>query len=148
MSAPSQPVDVEKAGGFQSGSNAKNYQERGYTSEDERSHYEPDTHIGLDSAPLPPLKQSETVISSRSARAALRALDSFDTSPENPRNWSNGRKWSVALTVACTGFIATVGSSIAVPGIQPAMIEFGETNEKIGILVASCYVLGTGWVSC
>lgn len=105
-----------------------------------------DAHIGLESVTLPQLKPSETALSSRSARAALRALEDFDSSPENPRNWPSGRRWRTTLTVAATGFIATTGSSIAVPGIHAAMAEFGETNEKIGVLVASFYVLGFGYV--
>lgn len=98
----------------------------------------------LEFASLPPLKPSETALSSRSARAALRALEDFDTSPENPRNWPSARRWRTLLTVAATGFVATCGSSIPVPGIQAAMAEFGETNERIGVLVASFYVLGMG----
>lgn len=105
---------------------------------------ETDAHIGLETATLPPLKPSETALSTRSARAALRALEDFDSSPENPRNWESARRWRTTLTVAVTGFIATTGSSIAVPGIHAAMAEFGETNEKIGVLVASFYVLGMG----
>ncbi len=97
-------------------------------------------------AEMPPLKPSETALSSRSARVALRALEDFDASPENPRNWSSRRKWRTMFTVAMTGFIATTGSSIAVPGIHAAMAEFGTKNEKVGVLVASCYVLGLGCV--
>lgn len=93
---------------------------------------------------LPPLKPSETALSSRSARAALRALEDFESSPENPRNWTPRRKWRTMFTVAMTGFIATTGSSIAVPGIHATMAEFGTTSEKLGVLVASCYVLGLG----
>lgn len=93
---------------------------------------------------LPPLKPAETALSSRSARVALRALEDFDASPENPRNWSARRKWRTMFTVAVTGFIATTGSSIVVPGIHAAMAEFGTRNEKVGVLVASCYVLGLG----
>jgi len=93
---------------------------------------------------LPPLKPETTSLSTRSAREALRTLETFERSPENPLNWANGRKWRTTLTVAVTGFIATCGSSIAVPGIHDAMREFGVTNEKIGVLVTSCYVLGMG----
>jgi MFS family permease len=46
--------------------------------------------------------------------------------------------------VAVTGFLSTCGSSIAVPGIHAMMEEFGYTNEKVGVLVTACYVLGLG----
>lgn len=136
MSAAKQPMsDIEKQA-----SSVYSSQE----TDNGKATIEPSTPIGIQAATLAPLQQSETAISSRSARAALCALDNFDTSPENPRNWTSRRKWRVTWTVAVSGFIATVGSSIAVPGIQPAMKEFGETNEKIGVLVASCYVFGMG----
>ncbi|CAK9787121.1 putative polyamine transport-related protein [Cutaneotrichosporon oleaginosum] len=104
----------------------------------------PESRAHEKEAVMPPLKPSETTLSSRSARAALRALEDFEASPENPRNWASRRKWRTMFTVAMTGFIATTGSSIAVPGIHSAMAEFGTRNEKVGVLVASCYVLGLG----
>lgn len=91
-----------------------------------------------------PLKPADTVLSTRSAREALRTLENFERAPENPRNWPIGRRWRTTGTVAVTGFIATCGSSIAVPGIHAAMAEFGYSNEKIGVLVISMYVLGMG----
>jgi DHA1 family multidrug resistance protein-like MFS transporter len=89
---------------------------------------------------FPPLKHTT------SSRQAAQQLDDFDESPSNPRNWPNGKKWRISLTVALTGFISTCGSSIAVPGIHAVMDEFGVTNEKIGILLTTFYVLGLGWV--
>jgi len=48
------------------------------------------------------------------------------------------------LTVALTGFISTLESSIGVPGIHAVMDYFGVINEKIGILIGTFYVLGLG----
>jgi len=89
----------------------------------------------------PPLK---TIKSSLSASEAAHVLDNFDSSPLNPRNWSPSKKWRVTLTVALTGFISTCGSSIGVPGIRAVMSDFGVTNEKIGVLITTSYVLGLG----
>lgn len=90
------------------------------------------------------LKPTTTVLSTRSAREAAHTLQTFETSPDNPRNWSKWVKWRVTLTVALTGFISTCGSSIAVPPIYEIMREFHETNDKIGVLITACYVLGLG----
>ncbi|WOO79547.1 MFS transporter prlG [Vanrija pseudolonga] len=111
--------------------------------DDDVSAHELDEHEP-EPIPIVPLKQSSTVLSTRSARDAARALESFESSPENPRNWTPGRKWRTTLTVALTGFISTCGSSIAVPGVHAVMAEFGEHNTKIGVLITSFYVLGLG----
>lgn len=111
------------------------------------AHHE-DDDVPLELANFTELKPSNTVLSTRSAREAARALDDFDDAPENPRNWPNGQRWRTTLTVAVTGFISTTGSSVAVPGIRAVMAEFGEPNEKVGVLVTACYVLGlvsVGW---
>lgn len=91
-----------------------------------------------------PLKQTSTVLTTRSAREAAKQLQNFDTSPDNGRNWPVSKKWGVCLTVTVTGFISTSASSIAVPGIHDAMAEFGVHNLKIGVLITSFYVLGLG----
>lgn len=149
VDTPSHPPDLEKAITSSSTDSDDLGHHEGDEHEDSNAeeHHEPDTHMGLDSVPMPPLKQSETGVTSRSARAALTALDSFETSEHNPRNWTTSRKWRVTLTVSVSGFIATCGSSMAVPGIEPAMKEFGQTNHKLGVLVASMYVLGMGLVT-
>ncbi|KAL1405713.1 hypothetical protein Q8F55_007383 [Vanrija albida] len=90
------------------------------------------------------LRQTVTSRTTRSVAEALRALENFDTAPENARNWSNRKKWSAVVTVALTAFVSTCGSTMAVPGIPYAMRDLGETNEKVGILIAGCYVLGMG----
>lgn len=92
-------------------------------------------------ADFPPLRATLT---SMSAREAAVALSNFSHSPQNPQNWPNGKKWRIMLTVALTGFISTCGSSIGVPGIHAVMADFGVTNEKIGVLITTFYVLGLG----
>ncbi|ORY29508.1 hypothetical protein BCR39DRAFT_169420 [Naematelia encephala] len=96
------------------------------------------------SATPPQFHELKPTLTSRSARAAQHTLETFQTSPHNPRNWSSSKKWRVTLTVALTGFISTCGSSIGVPGIHAVMDEFGVTNEKIGVLLTTFYVLGLG----
>lgn len=93
---------------------------------------------------FPPLKQTSTALTTASARQAARTLDNFSTSSADPHNWSHSKKWRISMTVALTGFISTCGSSIGVPGIHAVMDQFGVTNEKIGVLITTVYVLGLG----
>lgn len=110
----------------------------------EEEHSPNSTLTGNGPAPsFTPLKATATTAS---ARMALQALENFHSSPENPKNWSNGKKWRISLTVALTGFISTCGSSIGVPGIHAVRDEFGVGSEKVGILITTFYVLGLGQV--
>lgn len=93
-------------------------------------------------APPPEIELSSTSLSSREAR---QVITSFPTSPANPINWATRKKWTITAILALTGFISTAGSSIGVPGLHAVMSEFGETNEKIGVLIAGAYVLGLGY---
>ncbi|KIR32641.1 hypothetical protein I304_05432 [Cryptococcus deuterogattii CBS 10090] len=96
-------------------------------------------------APMPaPPHEIELSPTSLSTREARQVIASFPTSPANPINWTTRKKWTITAILALTGFISTVGSSIGVPGLHAVMSEFGETNEKIGVLIAGAYVLGLG----
>lgn len=90
------------------------------------------------------LKNTSTRLSSLTQQEAAVILEGFEASSAHPQNWANSRKWRIALTVALTGFTSTSGSSIGVPGIHEIMAEFGISNEKVGILITSAYVLGLG----
>ena len=71
-------------------------------------------------------------------------LAEWPSHPRHPRNWTRGRKWRITITVAFTGFISTLGSSIAVPGVHAIMADFGVENAKVGTLITTFYVLGMG----
>lgn len=68
----------------------------------------------------------------------------FPTSAANPNNWTSRKQWTVIITVSVTGFISTCSSSIAVPTTHAIGAEFGESNEKVSMLVTSLYVFGLG----
>ncbi|KAK8861475.1 hypothetical protein IAR55_002296 [Kwoniella newhampshirensis] len=87
------------------------------------------------------LAATPTSLSTRSAR---RVITAFPTSPHNPLNWPKGRKISMAAILGMTGFISTAGSSVGIPGLHQVMQEFGVKDEKIGVLIASAYILGLG----
>lgn len=94
--------------------------------------------------PLTPIGQTTTHLSTSSAVEAAQILANFATHPAHPRNWSNRQKWKVTATVAVTGFIATCGSSIGVPGVHAVVDDLGVGNAKIGTLITTFYVLGLG----
>lgn len=101
-------------------------------------------HMGSQGPSFPPLRSIPTNKSQASAIRAAQTLSDFESSPDNPRNWSQSKKWRITLTIALTGFISTSGSSIAVPGVHELSDEFGNTNAKVGTLIISMYVLGMG----
>lgn len=100
--------------------------------------------LPIPSSSMPPLRHTTTHHSTSSAVEAAQILANYATHPANPRNWPDQRKWRITGTVAVTGFIATCGSSIGVPGLHAVMDEFGVTNDKVGVLITTFYVLGLG----
>lgn len=61
--------------------------------------------------------------------------------PENPKNWTFGRKWAATLIVSCFTFISPVSSSMVAPALTSISKEFGITNEVESQLVLSVFVL-------
>ncbi|WRT65586.1 uncharacterized protein IL334_002531 [Kwoniella shivajii] len=86
------------------------------------------------------LGQTPTSLSTVEAR---RVKSLFPTSPSNPRNWSEKRKMTLTIALALTGFIATAGSSIGIPGIHSVRDEFN-VGFRVGVLIPGAYVLGQG----
>lgn len=58
------------------------------------------------------------------------ALLEWAADPANPLNWPSKRKWLVAMTVSVTGFLSTMGSSMAAPLGPQIGQHFGEESEK------------------
>ncbi|WVQ78741.1 hypothetical protein IAT38_000828 [Cryptococcus sp. DSM 104549] len=92
----------------------------------------------------PTLPQLDVIHTSLSTREARQVIAAFPTSAQNPINWPKRKKMAILITLALTGFVSTAGSSIGVPGLHAVMAEFEVENEKIGVMIASAYVLGLG----
>ncbi|WVQ64792.1 uncharacterized protein L199_002961 [Kwoniella botswanensis] len=92
-----------------------------------------------------PNKQNELgpTPTSLSTVEARRVTASYSTSPANPRNWTGQRKMLITITLALTGFISTMGSSIGIPGMHAVRDEFG-VGFRVGVLIPGAYVLGLG----
>ncbi|KAK4541515.1 hypothetical protein LTR36_007961 [Oleoguttula mirabilis] len=61
--------------------------------------------------------------------------------PENPQNWSNGRKWWISICTAALTFVVSFGSSIFSTATTVTAAEFGVSSEVM-ILGVTLYVIG------
>ncbi|CDM34404.1 hypothetical protein DTO013E5_4917 [Penicillium roqueforti] len=62
--------------------------------------------------------------------------------PENPMNWSSGRKWTIIGMVSFITFLTPLASSMFAPGITQVLEDFGTTSNLLSSFVVSVYVLG------
>ncbi|KAF2398111.1 multidrug resistance protein [Trichodelitschia bisporula] len=62
--------------------------------------------------------------------------------PENPYNWSTGKKWTTAGLLSALTFVTPLASSIFAPGIAGVMRDFHSTDTTIASFVVSIYILG------
>ncbi|KAJ5773863.1 hypothetical protein N7457_008759 [Penicillium paradoxum] len=62
--------------------------------------------------------------------------------PENPMNWSGGRKWTIIGMVSFVTFLTPLASSMFAPGIRQVLEDFGSTSKVLSTFVVSVYVLG------
>ncbi|KAH3678138.1 hypothetical protein WICMUC_001702 [Wickerhamomyces mucosus] len=63
------------------------------------------------------------------------------TDPENPKNWSNFRKWFVTMTTALICLVVTFGSSLYVTGVPDLVVKLG-VSEELAISGLTFYLLG------
>lgn len=61
--------------------------------------------------------------------------------PENPKNWTTGRKWAATVVVSCFTFISPVSSSMIAPALTTIAKEFNLTNEIELAMTLSIFVL-------
>ncbi|KAF1943282.1 MFS general substrate transporter [Clathrospora elynae] len=62
--------------------------------------------------------------------------------PANPRNFPDGRKWTLLGLVAAITFLSPLASSIFAPGIPFVNADFHNTSQILGSFAVSVYVLG------
>ncbi|KAI9658888.1 MAG: hypothetical protein M1821_001848 [Bathelium mastoideum] len=62
--------------------------------------------------------------------------------PQNPMNWTAGRRWGMIAVVSAITFLTPLGSSMFAPGVPLVMQDFHSTNELLAGFVVSVYVLG------
>ncbi|TFK19031.1 spermine transporter [Coprinopsis marcescibilis] len=64
-------------------------------------------------------------------------------SGEDPREWSNGRKWFITITTSMLCLAVALGSSIITGDMRGPTREF-ETTQIITNLTVTCFVIGFG----
>jgi multidrug resistance protein len=62
--------------------------------------------------------------------------------PTKPTNWSAPFRWTLIGLVSAVTFVAGLSSSIFAPGVPALLKEFNSTNEVLGTLVVTIFVLG------
>ncbi|RYP36920.1 hypothetical protein DL767_003168 [Monosporascus sp. MG133] len=62
--------------------------------------------------------------------------------PENPANWSTGKTWGHVAVVSLLTFLVPLGATMFAPASEKVMQDFGSTDEVLGSLAVSVYVLG------
>ncbi|KAF5026579.1 hypothetical protein F66182_1304 [Fusarium sp. NRRL 66182] len=62
--------------------------------------------------------------------------------PENPQNWSAGKKWVNIVLLSFMTFLTPFASSMFAPGIPQVMKDFGVDSTYLASFVVSVYVLG------
>ncbi|CBX92571.1 hypothetical protein IAQ61_006040 [Plenodomus lingam] len=66
-----------------------------------------------------------------------------DNDPQNPRNWSRGKKYFVTAEIVLLTFSVYIGSAIYTAGLQDVMIKFGVAQVP-ALLGLTLYVAGYG----
>lgn len=62
--------------------------------------------------------------------------------PNNPQNFTNGKKWALLALISAMTLISPLASSMFSPAIPYMATDFGETNETILSFSVSIYLLG------
>ncbi|KIW26564.1 uncharacterized protein PV07_09649 [Cladophialophora immunda] len=78
--------------------------------------------------------------STRGPRSDLVEFDGPDD-PENPKNWSNAKRWGITASMGLMTFVVTFASSIYSVAIRPVAKEYhiGEVSSTLGV---SLFLLG------
>ncbi|KAJ6524027.1 multidrug resistance protein 4 [Mycena capillaripes] len=61
--------------------------------------------------------------------------------PENPRNWTSGRKWTAAGVVSAYNFIAPLASSMMAPALPDIALHYDITSQTLIAMTLSVYIL-------
>ncbi|CAI7671642.1 unnamed protein product [Penicillium palitans] len=62
--------------------------------------------------------------------------------PENPLNWTSGKKVTATCSIALITFLTPLGSSMFAPGVGQLVKDFNVTSTELASFVVSVYLLG------
>ncbi|KAJ7260114.1 multidrug resistance protein 4 [Mycena rebaudengoi] len=80
-------------------------------------------------------------LSEKTTQLASELDEKWAADPQNPRNWTTGRKWTAAGVVASYNFIAPFGSSIVSPALSDIAHHYHMTSPTLIAMTLSVYVL-------
>ncbi|CAG9946443.1 unnamed protein product [Clonostachys rosea f. rosea IK726] len=63
--------------------------------------------------------------------------------PENPKNWSKGRKWYCTMVIALTCFVVAFSSAVITADVKGVVEEFA-VSEEVALVSISIFVVGFG----
>ncbi|KAK4892967.1 hypothetical protein LTR49_028545, partial [Elasticomyces elasticus] len=66
----------------------------------------------------------------------------FPDTPDKAINWSVRKKWSNMAIISTITFLTPLASTIIAPGVPQILQSFNTSNETIGSLTVSIYLLG------
>lgn len=61
--------------------------------------------------------------------------------PDNPKNWTNKKKWAATITVSMFTFISPVASSMVAPALQSVAADLKIHDEVVIQMALSIFVL-------
>ncbi|KAJ5771190.1 uncharacterized protein N7511_003241 [Penicillium nucicola] len=102
---------------------------------------ERDLDLEKGDAQHPELEKSRTAKSNRSRHDPTLVTWDGPDDPENPKNWSNKKKWAATITVSLFTFISPVSSSMVAPALSSLAAEFNVTDQVVSQLMLSIFVL-------
>ena len=62
--------------------------------------------------------------------------------PENPLNWSAGKKWANIAVLSALTLLTPLASSMFAPGVPEVLKTFDTKDENLATFVVSVYLLG------
>ncbi|KAF2808124.1 MFS general substrate transporter [Mytilinidion resinicola] len=65
-----------------------------------------------------------------------------ENDPENPRNWSRGKKLLNVGIISASSLTSPLASSMVAPGVKALMAEFHSDSRLLSSFTVSCYILG------
>jgi hypothetical protein len=83
------------------------------------------------------LERQETTASERARNMVSWSQDD----PENPKNWSNKRKWAAVLVVSSFTFISPVSSSMVAPALPAMAADLHVTDSVLSQMMLSIFIL-------
>lgn len=95
-------------------------------------------------AQVAPISQVETVGSPTKSEAHDANIVDWDGphDPNNPRNWTKGKKWAHIIMVSLFALVTNMAPTMCVPGAPILLHEFHVTSSTLAQLAITIYVLG------